>query len=88
MKTHLERPGRLRRRKCIVDTTSSEEYTRGQYGTLVLCLRPSATVTPGAPRASIERYILRAVRGELGSWMTVLLTPVVYAWFFIFELVW
>ncbi|CAK1356329.1 unnamed protein product [Cercospora beticola] len=34
--------------------------------------------TPGAPREGIERYILRAVRGELGPWITTLLTPVVY----------
>ncbi|KAF2214730.1 hypothetical protein CERZMDRAFT_36809 [Cercospora zeae-maydis SCOH1-5] len=44
--------------------------------------------TPGAPRAGIERYILCAVRGELGPVVTTLLTPVVYAWFFIFKLLW
>ena len=44
--------------------------------------------TPGAPRAGIEWYILRAVRGELGPWITALLTPVVYVWFFIFKLIW
>ncbi|GIZ40696.1 hypothetical protein CKM354_000402400 [Cercospora kikuchii] len=44
--------------------------------------------TPGAPRQGIERYILRAVRGELGPWITALLTPVVYVWFFIFKLIW
>ena len=44
--------------------------------------------TPGAPRQSIERYILRAVEGELGYWLTWIATPVVYAYFFVFKLIW
>jgi 2-polyprenyl-6-methoxyphenol hydroxylase-like FAD-dependent oxidoreductase len=43
---------------------------------------------PGAPRSCIERYMLRAVRGPsptLASWF---LTPVVYAWYAVFKLIW
>ncbi|KAK4546900.1 hypothetical protein LTR36_001632 [Oleoguttula mirabilis] len=46
-------------------------------------------MTPGAPRTSMERYLIRAVEDELGStllkWM---LTPLVYLWFFVFKLIW
>lgn len=44
--------------------------------------------TPGAPREGIERYILRAMSGEMGPLLTTLLTPVVYTWFFVFKLIW
>lgn len=43
---------------------------------------------PGAPRATIERYFLTAVGNELGFWGMLLLKPVVYAWFFVFKLIW
>lgn len=45
-------------------------------------------MTPGAPRQSIERYVLRAVSDELGWVMTMLLTPVVYAYFAVFKMIW
>ncbi|KAK5113559.1 hypothetical protein LTR85_010787 [Meristemomyces frigidus] len=45
-------------------------------------------LTPGAPRTCVERYLLRAVEDELGRTLTVLLTPVVYLWFFVFKLLW
>lgn len=43
-------------------------------------------LTEGAPRSSIEKYIITAIEGELGPGLTTLLTPVVYAWFFVFKL--
>ncbi|KAK5151394.1 hypothetical protein LTS14_009237 [Recurvomyces mirabilis] len=44
-------------------------------------------LTPGAPRLGIERYIIQATKGEMGWWVaTFILTPVVYAWFFVFKL--
>lgn len=45
-------------------------------------------LTPGAPRTGIETYILRAVGDEMGPWLTMLLTPAVYVWFFVFKLIW
>lgn len=45
-------------------------------------------VIPGAPRSSIERYLLRAVEADLGRLMTLLITPLVYAYFFVFKLTW
>ncbi|CAK4032501.1 hypothetical protein DOTSEDRAFT_68917 [Lecanosticta acicola] len=45
--------------------------------------------TPGAPRSTIEKYVVRAVEGEMGPWVTsLLLKPIVYAWFFVFKLIW
>jgi len=43
---------------------------------------------PGAPRQGIEKYILRATEGELGTTLSWLLTPLVYAYFFVFKLIW
>jgi 2-polyprenyl-6-methoxyphenol hydroxylase-like FAD-dependent oxidoreductase len=49
----------------------------------------SMFLTPGAPRNGIEKYILRAVEGEMGYWVTqILLKPLVYAYFFVFKLIW
>ena len=46
-------------------------------------------MVPGSPRNGIERYILRAIEGEFGYWMTkLLMTPLVYAYFFVFKLIW
>lgn len=45
-------------------------------------------MTPGAPRTGIEKYILTAVSDELGYWGTLALSPLVYAYFFIFKLIW
>lgn len=45
-------------------------------------------LTANAPRSSIERYIITAVAGEFGPTLTTLITPVVYAWFFVFKLIW
>lgn len=43
----------------------------------------------GAPRNGIEEYITRAVEGEFGYWATKLvLRPVVYAYFFVWKLMW
>ena len=44
--------------------------------------------TEGAPRNSIERYIITAVGSEMGPLMTAVLTPVIYAWFLVFKLIW
>lgn len=45
--------------------------------------------TPGAPRVGLERYLLRAVEGEIGWWMTRLIaTPLVYTYYFFFKLIW
>ncbi|KAK4952625.1 hypothetical protein LTR10_009431 [Elasticomyces elasticus] len=43
---------------------------------------------PGSPRMNIERYILRVGEDELGYWLTMLATPLVYAWYFVFRLIW
>ncbi len=44
---------------------------------------------PGAPRNGIEEYICRAIEGEMGYRMTRwLIRPIVYAYFFIFKLIW
>lgn len=45
-------------------------------------------LTPGAPRTSIERYVLTAVGSGMGRWARWVLVPVVYTWFFVFKLVW
>lgn len=45
-------------------------------------------LTPGAPRQGIEKYIITAIGSEMGPLMITLLTPVVYAWFFVFKLIW
>lgn len=45
-------------------------------------------MTPGAPRMCIERYLLRAMSDELGWLMTMVLTPVVYAYFAVFKMIW
>lgn len=42
----------------------------------------------GSPRNGIERYLLRAVEDELGWWLTKLSTPLVYAYYFVFRLIW
>lgn len=42
----------------------------------------------GSPRNGIERYLIRAVEDELGWWLTKLCTPLVYAYFFVFRLIW
>ena len=44
--------------------------------------------TPGSPRNGIERYLLRAAEDELGWWLTKLCTPLVFAYFFVFKLIW
>lgn len=45
-------------------------------------------MTPGAPRHGIERYLLRAAEDELGKLGTLLATPLVYAYFFVFKMIW
>ncbi|EMC99198.1 hypothetical protein BAUCODRAFT_31532 [Baudoinia panamericana UAMH 10762] len=44
-------------------------------------------LTPGSPRFGIEGYLLNILKDEigLGIWIA---TPLVYAWFFIFRLIW
>lgn len=45
--------------------------------------------TEGAPRKGIEEYVIRAVEGEMGPWVTnMLVRPICYAWFFVFKLIW
>ncbi|KAH9842092.1 FAD binding domain [Teratosphaeria destructans] len=43
--------------------------------------------TPGSPRRGIERYILKAMTDEMGWWMTMLVTPIVYVWFGVFKMI-
>ncbi|KAI7362882.1 putative oligopeptide transporter [Hortaea werneckii] len=49
-------------------------------------------LTPGAPRTSIERYVLTAVVGSSGigwsHWAGWVLAPLVYTWFFVFKMIW
>ena len=45
-------------------------------------------MTPDAPRTCIESYLLTAIGHELGPVLTALLTPVVYAYFGVFKLIW
>jgi len=44
--------------------------------------------TPGSPRNGIEKYLLRAAEDELGWWLTKLCTPLVFAYYFVFRLIW
>lgn len=44
--------------------------------------------TPGFPRNGLEKFMLRAMEDEMGWWGTLVLTPVVYTWFFLFRLIW
>jgi hypothetical protein len=44
--------------------------------------------TPGSPRNGIEKYLLRAAEDELGWWLTKLCTPLVFAYYFVFKLIW
>jgi hypothetical protein len=49
----------------------------------------SMFMTPGAPRSGIEKFLVRAVEGEMGYWTTHLLVkPIVYIYFFFFKLIW
>jgi hypothetical protein len=49
----------------------------------------SMFMTPGAPRSGIEKFLVRAVEGELGYWVThILVKPIVYIYFFFFKLIW
>jgi 2-polyprenyl-6-methoxyphenol hydroxylase-like FAD-dependent oxidoreductase len=43
---------------------------------------------PGSPRNGIESYILLTAEDELGWWLTKLCTPLVYAYFAVFRLLW
>ena len=44
---------------------------------------------PGAPRKNIEKYVIRAVGGEMPWFLEAfVLTPIVYAWFFVFKMIW
>lgn len=45
-------------------------------------------MVPGSPRNGIERYLIRAAEGELGWWLTKLATPLIYAYFAVFNLIW
>lgn len=45
-------------------------------------------MVPGSPRNGIEGYLIRAVEDELGWWLTKLCTPLVYAYYFVFRLIW
>ena len=45
-------------------------------------------MVPGSPRNGIESYLIRAVEDELGWWLTKLCTPLVYAYYFVFRLIW
>ena len=53
-------------------------------------LMQGSFMVPGYPRNGIEMYILRLVEGQSGpTWLTSLLVkPLVYAWFFVFKLIW
>lgn len=45
--------------------------------------------TPGSPRTGLEKYLIRAIEDEFGWWTTTLLaTPLVYVYFFVFKLIW
>ncbi|KAF2765405.1 FAD/NAD(P)-binding domain-containing protein [Teratosphaeria nubilosa] len=44
--------------------------------------------TPGSPRRGIERYVLKAMENEMGWWMMILVTPIVYVWFGVFKMIW
>jgi 2-polyprenyl-6-methoxyphenol hydroxylase-like FAD-dependent oxidoreductase len=44
--------------------------------------------TPGAPRSCIEPLMLRAIRGPSPTAVSWLMTPLVYAWFAVFKLIW
>jgi 2-polyprenyl-6-methoxyphenol hydroxylase-like FAD-dependent oxidoreductase len=43
---------------------------------------------PGAPRSCIAPYTLRAIRGPSPTTASWVLTPLVYAWFAVFKLIW
>ncbi|KAK0254369.1 hypothetical protein LTS09_010489 [Friedmanniomyces endolithicus] len=61
-------------------------FTRAKkYQQLTYDLMSTVFFSPGAPRAVIERYLLRIVEASLGYWGRLLATPVVYAWFFVFK---
>jgi hypothetical protein len=55
---------------------------------LTFDLMQASFFTPGSPRNWIERYLLRAVEHELGWWLTKLCTPLVFAYYFVFKLIW
>lgn len=56
---------------------------------LTVDMKDAMYMTPGAPRAGIERYIIRALEDDAGYWVSKLLvTPIVYLWFFVFKMIW
>jgi 2-polyprenyl-6-methoxyphenol hydroxylase-like FAD-dependent oxidoreductase len=44
--------------------------------------------TPGSPRTAIERMMLRHLKHRLGYWWTLLATPLVYAYYALFKMLW
>ena len=68
-------------REMFVRATATQQLTYD--------MMESMFYVPGAPRNGIERYIVRAVEGEFGWWLTQLvLKPLVYVYFFAFKLFW
>lgn len=43
---------------------------------------------PGAPRCTVERYVITAIAGELGSAGQWMLTPLIYVCYFEFKMIW
>ena len=48
----------------------------------------SMFMTPGAPRYGVESFLLGAAGEELGWVLTMLITPLVYAYFAVFRMIW
>lgn len=48
----------------------------------------SIMMVPDSPRNGIERFLINSLEDEMGRWLMMLVTPVVYAYFFVFKLIW
>jgi 2-polyprenyl-6-methoxyphenol hydroxylase-like FAD-dependent oxidoreductase len=68
----------------------SDMFVRAKRTTQLTCdMKDALFVDGGGPRKNIETYLLRPVGDEYGWVVTTgLLAPLVYAYFFVFRLVW
>jgi hypothetical protein len=68
----------------------SDMFVRAKRTTQLTCdMKDALFVDGGGPRKNIETYLLRAVGDEYGWAVTTgLLAPLVYAYFFVFRLIW
>ncbi|KAF2725814.1 FAD/NAD(P)-binding domain-containing protein [Polychaeton citri CBS 116435] len=71
-----------------VESFETEMFKLAETNQQVSYNMKNITFNSGPIRWNIERFILTAARDVIGPIGTILLTPLVYAYFFIFRLIW